>query len=150
MLTRLRIFDNCGTVHPPYWFLRYTQTSERNLSPRKVCAHCAYGERCACSRCLACTYTYSRCLLLSRSIFFLFLPSSPPARRDGSRRLVQMRARTALIASNALAAGVKYTHLHTLGVWWQRVSMLFPVFCIDRAQHLEMHHRTVVRQRIIN
>ena len=36
----------------------------------------------------------------------LFLPSSPPARRDGSRRLVQVRARTALLASNALEVGV--------------------------------------------
>jgi len=58
-----------------------------------------------------------------------------------------MRARTALIVSNALAAGVKYTHLHTLGVWWQRAPILFPVFCINRAEHLEMNLRTVVRQR---
>jgi len=58
-----------------------------------------------------------------------------------------MRARTALIASNALAAGVMYTHLHTLGVWWQRAPMLFPVFCFDRAEHFEIHLRTVVRQR---
>jgi len=57
-----------------------------------------------------------------------------------------MRARTARIVNNALAAGVKYTHLHMLGVWWQRAPMLFPVFCIDRAEHLEIHLRTVVRQ----
>ena len=57
-------------------------------------------------------------------------------------------ARTALMAnSNALAAGVKYTHLHMLGVWWQRAPILFPVFCIDRAEHLEIHLCTVVRQR---
>ena len=58
-----------------------------------------------------------------------------------------MRARTALIASNALVAGVKYTHLHTVGVWWQRAPILFPVFFIDRAEHLEIRLRTVVRQR---
>jgi len=46
----------------------------------------------------------------------LFLPSSPTARRDGSRRLGQIRARTALLASNVLAVGVKYTHLYALGV----------------------------------
>ena len=55
-----------------------------------------------------------------------------------------MRARTALIASNALATGVKYTHLHTVGVWWKRVPILFPVFFIDRAEHLEILLRTVV------
>ena len=69
------------------------------------------------------------------------LPSSPPERRDGSQRLVQMRAR------NALAAGVKYTHLHTLGIWWQRAPMRFPIFCINQVEHLEMHLRTVVGQR---
>ena len=58
-----------------------------------------------------------------------------------------MRVRTALIVSNALAAGVKYTHLHMFGVWWQRAPMFFPVICIDRAEHLEKHLRTVVRQR---
>ena len=43
------------TVHPPHGFLRYTQTSERNLLHR-VCAHCAYCEQCACSRYLVRTY----------------------------------------------------------------------------------------------
>jgi hypothetical protein len=117
VLTHLRILDNGGTVHPPHGLLRYTQTSERNLSPHRVCAHCAYCERCACSR-----YLYAHMHNLGVYFFLarflsLFLPSSPPARRDGSQRLVQIRARTALLASNALAVGVKYTHLHTFGVW---------------------------------
>jgi len=46
----------------------------------------------------------ARFLFLSLSVF-LSLPSSP-ARRGGSRRSVQMRARTVLITSNALAAGI--------------------------------------------
>jgi len=46
----------------------------------------------------------ARSLSLSLSLF-LSLPSSP-ARLGGCRRLVQMRARTVPIASNALAAGI--------------------------------------------
>jgi len=68
---------------------------------------------------------------LSLSLF-LSLPSSP-VRRGGSRSLVQMRARTVPITSNALATGIEYTHMHTLGVWCQRAPMRFPAFCIDRA-----------------
>ena len=46
----------------------------------------------------------ARSLSLLLSVF-LSLPSSP-ARLGGCRRLVQMRARTVPIASNALAAGI--------------------------------------------
>ena len=90
-------------------------------------------------------YIYlARSLSPSHSLF-LSLPSSP-VRRGGSQCLVQMRARTVPITSNALAAGIEYTHLHTLGVWCQRALMRFPAFCIDRAEHLEMQLHTVVYQ----
>jgi len=76
VLTRLRILDNCGTVHPPHGFLRYNQTSERNLSPRKVCAHCAHGERCACSRCLECLHNLGVYFFLARSLSLSSILSS--------------------------------------------------------------------------
>jgi len=43
-------------------------TSERNLSPRRVCAHCAYCEQCTCNRFLVCTLAFFGNLLLSRSL----------------------------------------------------------------------------------
>ena len=57
-------------------FLRYTQTSERNLSPPKVCAHCAHGERCACSRCLECLHNLGVYFFLARSLSLSSILSS--------------------------------------------------------------------------
>jgi len=81
----------------------------------------------------------ARSLSLSLSLLFS-LPSSPVRHgpHGGSRRLVQMHARTVWITSNALSVEIEYTHLHTVGVWCQRAPMRFPRFCIDRAEHLEM------------
>ena len=47
-----------------------------------------------------------------------------------------------LIARDALAAGVYYTHLHTLGFAGTIPAHLWlPAFCIERAEHLHVPHR---------
>ena len=112
--------------HPPSGFQFYRQTSERNLSPRRVCAHCTYCEQCTCNMFLLCTLAYvgnlllSRLLSLSVTLSLLSLAYSP-ARLGGCRRLVQMHARTVPFASNALAAGIcprmESSHCGRTRVW---------------------------------
>jgi len=62
--------------HASAWWIMlapctHMKASEKNLSPRRVRAHCVNCERCDCSRSLLCTLAYVGCLLLARS-----LPSS--------------------------------------------------------------------------
>jgi len=153
VLTRLRILVHGGT--------HLLGSSNTDRQAKEICrrAECARTELIA-SNALATGIQYARLhtlvvyFFLARSLslslcLFLSLPSSP-ARRGGSRRLVQMRTRTVLITSNALAAEIYYTHLHTLGVWCQRAPMRFSAFCIDRAEHLKTQLRTVVYQYFDN
>ena len=56
-----------------------------------------------------------------------------------------------LIARDALAAGVYYTHLHTLGFAGTVPAHLWlPAFCIERAEHLHVPHRAFSYSRALS
>ena len=109
VFTHLRILDNGGTAI-------HTDKRKKSVAAQSVRALRLLRAMRSSRYLYAHMHNLGVYFFLARFLS-LFLPSSPPARRDGSWRLVQIRVRTALLASNALAVGVKYTHLHTLGVW---------------------------------